>query len=244
MRRGVSSVLSRLLAEAKEAQAQQDEARAQAQQAHAEPTERLQIEVLDRPIPARVELVSADARLELQRVGPSTFTLLGALPDAGPFEGFIALKVEGNFVTVGLHKGMHTDDVCAAIRAALPSGIEATMEGTASEVIVLTFWRQQNSGADPEVTFASTDPRQVLRWVRGNKFTISGRAARSLSMRAWVELSVEGRAPRVPLNSGDEPLRTAERLRDAMPGGFTALIELPSLPGGEVSVTVLRTRRA
>jgi hypothetical protein len=212
--------------------------------ADSETTDPFTIDVVDRPVPAKVEIVSADPRLELSLVAPSTFTLRGALPDEGSFEAFIALKVEGNFVTVGLHQGMLTDDVCTAIRAALPSGIEATMEGTASEVIVLTFWRQQNSGNDPEVTFASTDPQQRLRWVSGNKFTISGRAARSLSMRAWVELSIEGRALKVPLNSGEEPLRTAARLRDAMPGGFTALIELPSVAGGDVSVTVLRTRRA
>jgi hypothetical protein len=237
MRRGVSSVFNKLIAEVK------DTERRMKRGADSETTDPFSIEVLDRPVPAKVEIVSADPRLQLARVAPSTFTLLGALPDEGPFEAFIALKVEGNFVTVGLHKGMLTDDVCAAIRATLPSGIEATMEGTASEVIVLTFWRQQNSGSDPEVLFASTDPQQQLRWVSGNKFTITGRAARSLSMRSWVELRIEGRALKVPLKSGDAPLRTAERLRDAMPGGFTALIELPSVAGGEVSLTVLRTRR-
>ena len=42
------------------------------------------------------------------------------------------------------------------------------------------------------------------------------------------------------LCGGDQPLATAVRIRQVLPLGYTALIELPLFPGAEVVVTILR----
>jgi hypothetical protein len=47
---------------------------------------------------------------------------------------------------------------------------------------------------------------------------------------------------RLPLAGGDFPLATAMRLRAALPKRYTALVELPMVPGGDVTLTILRRR--
>src|SRR5688500_7279302 len=99
------------------------------------PTEVLSFE---RPEPARLELISCDPRMEAQVVARGTLTLLAYVPDEGPFDAFLAFKVDGNFVSVALHKEMLKDDIFFALSDALPPGYEAATSDTQSEVLIVT----------------------------------------------------------------------------------------------------------
>lgn len=193
---------------------------------------------------ATVEIISADPRLEAKMVGSSILTMLAYVEDEGPFDAFVALKVDGNFITLGVHKGMFSEDIVEELRRTLPPGYEAaTREGSLSDVLIINILRPQaQNPGNPEIHFLSTDAEQSFRWLATNKLRIEGRAARGLSMRSHLELFVEGYRVRLPLAGGDFPITTAKRLRDALPKHFTALIELPIFAGGEVTLTILRRR--
>jgi hypothetical protein len=195
-----------------------------------------------RPDAANVEVVSADPRLEVLTGATGMITMLGVLDDSGPFDAFLAMKVDGNFVTAGFHKGMLKEDFLAELGRCMPPGYEALLQPDASvsEVMVVDIIRTPNRGGSPEIGFTCTDPSQRVRWLGKNKFRIEGRAARSLSVRSELEIDVEGKRIKVAINSGDQPLATASRIRQVLPLGYTALIELPLYPGAEVIVTILR----
>jgi hypothetical protein len=201
------------------------------------PTERV---AFNQASHARVELVSADKRLEAAMVGYSMLTMLAYVDDAGPFDAFLALKVDGNFITVGLHKGMSRDDIVHELRRCLPLGYEAaTREGSLSEVLMVNILRPAEN-PDPELRFLSTDGGQQFKPMGRNRLRIEGRATRGQSIRSHLELFVEGYRVRLPLGGGDFPITTAKRLRDALPKKYTALIELPMTAGGDVTVTIRR----
>lgn len=195
-------------------------------------------------VAARVEVVSADPRLEAKLVGNSILTLLAYVADEGPFDASLALKVDGTFVTVGLHKGMSGEEMIAAIDLALPAGYQAAArEGSMSEVLIVSVLRPATTAThDLEVSFLATDPGQMFRWAGKNKLRIEGRATKGLQPRSHLELYVEGYRVRLPLAGGDFPLSTAMRLREALPKRYSALVELPIAPGGDVTLTILRRR--
>jgi hypothetical protein len=195
--------------------------------------------------PALVELLKADKRLDLKIVARSTITMLAFVEDEGPFHASVSLKIDGNFVTFAVDKGMNSVDMIETIQAVLPEGYEvASRESSASEVLIVTILRPPVKGArsEPEVSFLSTDPAQSFRWVAKNKLRIEGRASMGLSVRSIVDVFVEGYRVKLPLGRGDFPLTTANRLRDALPESFVAMIELPMVPGGDVTLTILRRR--
>ena len=194
-----------------------------------------------RPDAACIEVVSADDRLEVIVAGPGMVTMNGFLADYGAFDAYLAMKIDGNFVTVGFHKGMWREDFLAELVRCMPPGYEVVCsEGSQLEVMILDIVRLPMRGGSPEVGFTCTDASQRVRWVGKNKFRIEGRAARNLSVRSELEIDVEGKRIKVAINSGDHPLATATRIRQVLPLGYTALIELPLYPGAEVIVTILR----
>lgn len=194
-----------------------------------------------RPDGARIELISADPRLEVMFGAEGMLTMNGFLADEGPFDAFLAMKVDGNFVTAGFHKGMDKADFFGELVRCLPPGYRAaTPEGSASEVLIVDIFRTPSRGGSLEIGFTCTDPSQRVRWAGKNKFIIEGRAARSLSVRSELEIEVEGKRITIVLCSGDHPIGTAARIRQVLPLGYTALIELPLFPGAEVVVTILR----
>ena len=194
-----------------------------------------------RPDGARIDLISADPRLEVMFGAEGMLTMNGFLSDDGPFDAFLAMKIDGNFVTAAFHKGMGKEDFFDEIVRCLPPGYEAaTPEGSTSAVLIVDLFRTPHRGGSPEVGFTCTDPGQRVRWAGKNKFIIEGRAARSLSVRSELEIEIEGRRLKVILGSGDHPIATASRIRQVLPLGYTALIELPLFPGAEVVVTILR----
>ena len=194
-----------------------------------------------RPDAANVEVVSSDQRLDVVLGAPGMLTMNGFLADYGPFDAFLAMKIDGNFVTVGFHKGMVKEDFFTELVRCMPPGYEVLCpEGSQSEVMIVDIIRTPARGGSPEIGFTCTDPSQRVRWVGKNKFVIEGRAARSLSVRSDLEIDVEGKRIKVAINSGDYPIATATRIRQVLPLGYTALIELPLYPGAEVIVTILR----
>lgn len=194
-----------------------------------------------RPDGARIELVSADPRLEVAMGAQGMLTMNGFLSDEGPFDAFLAMKVDGNFVTAAFHKGMDKEDMFHALQRSLPPGFEiAAPTGSQSEVLIADVFRTPARGGKPEVGFTCTDPSQRVRFVGRNKFVIEGRVARSLSVRSELEIDVEGRRIKVVLHGGDQPIATAARIRQVLPLGYSALIELPLYAGAEVTVTILR----
>jgi hypothetical protein len=194
-----------------------------------------------RPNGARIDLISADPRLEVMFGAEGMLTMNGSLSDEGPFDAFLAMKIDGNFVTAAFHKGMDKDDFFQELVRCMPPGYQAqTPEGSTSEILIVDIFRTPSRGGSPEVGFTCTDPSQSVRWAGKNKFIIEGRAARSLSVRSELEIEVEGRRIKVVLGSGDHPLATAARIRQVLPLGYTAMIELPLFPGAEVVVTILR----
>jgi hypothetical protein len=204
-------------------------------------TERVEI---DPAVPAHVTLMSADKRLEVKIVAKSTLTMLAYVDDDGPFEAHLDLKVDENFVSVQLNKTMNGVEMVEAITNALPEGYEpASRESSSSDVLIVTLLRPQEAHqSDPEISFLSTDPSQLFRWVAKNKLRIEGRSAMGLSVRSVIDVYVEGYRVKLPLGRGDFPLSTANRLRDALPKEYSALIELPMVPGGDVTLTILRRR--
>lgn len=194
-----------------------------------------------RPDGARIELISADLRLEVAMGPLGVLTMNGFLVDEGPFDAFLAMKVDGNFVTAAFHKGMDREDMFHELQRSLPPGYEiAIPTESQAEVLVVDVFRTKTRGGNPEVGFTCTDPSQRVRWAGKNKFVIEGRVARSLSVRSELELDVEGRKIKVVLHAGDQPIATAARIRQVLPLGYSALIELPLFAGAEVAVTILR----
>lgn len=194
-----------------------------------------------RPDGARIVLVSADPRLEVMFGAEGMLTMNGFLSDEGPFDAFLAMKVDDNFVTAAFHKGMDKEDFLHELVRSMPPGYEAKMPvGSMSEVLIVDIIRTVSRGGSPEVGFTCTDPSQRVRWAGKNKFIIEGRAMRSLSVRSELEIDVEGRHIKVMICSGDQPIATALRIRQVLPLGFTAMVELPLFPGAEVVVTILR----
>lgn len=192
---------------------------------------------------AKVELVSADARLEARMVGSSMLTLLAWVPDDGPFDAWLALKVDGNFVSLALHQGMSGEDIIHEVRRGLPPGYEAaTREGSLSDVLMLNILRPEADAPAPMLHFLSTDPEQQFLAVGRNQLRIEGRAARGQAMRSHLELFIEGYRLRLPIADGDFPISTAKRLRDALPKQYSALIGLPLIAGGDVTLTILSRR--
>lgn len=192
---------------------------------------------------AKVELLGADPRVEAKMVGYSMLTLLAYVDDDGPFDAYVALRVDGTFVTLGLHKGMDADDIVHEVRRCLPPGYEAaTRDGSLSEVLLINILRPEETSPEPQLHFLCTDPSQHFGAVGRNKLVIFGRATREGRLRSHLELFVEGYRLRLPLGAGDFPITTAKRLRDALPKKYSALIELPMSPGGEVTLTILRRR--
>jgi hypothetical protein len=204
-------------------------------------TERVEV---DPAVPAQVQLMNADKRLDARIVAKSTLTMLAFVDDDGPFEAHLDLKVDDSFVSVTLNKTMNSADMLEAITNALPEGYEpATRESSASDVLIVTVLRPQEAHvAAPEISFLSTDPSQLFRWVAKNKLRIEGRSAMGLSLRSVIDVYIEGYRVKLPLGRGDFPLSTANRLRDALPQQYSALIELPMVPGGDVTLTILRRR--
>lgn len=204
------------------------------------PTERV---AFNQASHAKVELLGADPRLEARMVGHSLLTLLAYVDDDGPFDAFLALKVDGNFLTLGLHKGMDAEDIVHEVRRCLPPGYEAaTREGSLSEVLLINILRPAETRPEPQLHFLATDPAQQFSSVGRNKLVIFGRATREGRLRSHLELFIEGYRVRLPLGAGDFPITTAKRLRDALPKKYSALIELPICAGGEVTLTILRRR--
>lgn len=194
-----------------------------------------------RPDAAQVEVVGADERLAVMAGARGMLTMNAFLEDDGPFDAFLAMKIDGNFVTAGFHKGMVKEDFLTELVRCMPPGYEAlSPEGSQSEVMIVDIVRTPARGGSPEVGFTCTDPSQRVRWAGKNKFVIEGRAARSLSIRSELGIDVEGKRIKVVVNSGDYPIATATRIRQVLPLGYTALIELPLYPGAEVIVTILR----
>jgi len=193
-----------------------------------------------RPDGARIDLISADPRLEVALGAQGMLTMNGFLADEGPFDSFLAMKIDGNFVTAAFHKGMDKQDFDELVRCLPPGYQAATPEGSTSEVLIVDVFRTPSRGGSPEVGFTCTDPSQRVRWAGKNKFIIEGRAARSLSIRSELEIELEGRHIKVVIRGGDHPIATAARIRQVLPLGYTAMIELPLFPGAEVVVTVLR----
>lgn len=194
-----------------------------------------------RPDGARIDLISADPRLEVMFGAEGMLTMNASLSDDGPFDAFLAMKIAGNFVTAAFHKGMDKEDFFQELVRCMPPGYQCeTPEGSTSEVLIVDIFRTPNRGGSPEIGFTCTDPSQRVRWAGKNKFIIEGRAARNLSIRSELEIEVEGRRIKVVLCSGDHPVATASRIRQVLPLGYTALIELPLFPGAEVVVTILR----
>ena len=192
---------------------------------------------------AKVELVTTDARLEARMVGSSMLTLLGWVPDEGPFDAYLALKVDGNFVSLALHQGMSSEDIIHEVRRGLPVGYEVvTREGSLSDVLMLNILRPEAGAPAPQLHFLATDPEQQFFALGRNQLRIEGRAARGLQMRSHLELFIEGYRLRLPLAGGDFPISTAKRLREALPKKYTALIGLPLIAGGDVTLTILSRR--
>jgi hypothetical protein len=203
-------------------------------------TDRLEVAPVQ---PAVVELVKADQRLDVKVVARSTLTLLAFVEDEGPFQAHVAMKVDGNFVTFTVDGGMTSAEMIDAIAQALPPGYEpASRESSQSDVLIVTVLRPPVVQSEPEISFLSTDPSQLFRWEAKNKLRIEGRASMSLSVRSILDVYIEGYRVKLPLSRGDFPLSTANRLREALPEPFAALIELPLVPGGDVTLTILRRR--
>lgn len=193
-----------------------------------------------RPDGARLEVVGADPRLDVVLGAEGMLTMNACLTDEGPFDAFLALKVDGNFVTAGFHKGMDGEDMFAEIQRSLPPGYEAATNHADSPTLIVDVFRTPNRGGSPEVAFTCTDPSQRVRFAGKNKFVIEGRVSRSLSVRSELDIDLEGKRIKVVLHSGDQPIATAARIRKVLPLGYSALIELPLFAGAEVVVTILR----
>ena len=194
-----------------------------------------------RPPTASLELVSVDPRMEVQVVAPGTMTVLGYVPDDGAFDAFLALKVDGNFVTVALHKGMDREGISDAFSNALPPGYEAASVDSQSEVLILTILRVRPRVSNaPAVKFMSNDPSQSLRWVGPNKFTISGSVSAQQTIRSFVEVTVDEKPTQVFLEPGESALAVATRIRAALPSHFQAILELPLYEEDQVKITILR----
>lgn len=204
------------------------------------PTEKVE---LGRRDGATLVVTRADSRLEAAVVAQGVLTLNALIGD-GPCDAGLALKVDGNFVTVGFLVGMTKAQLFGALRRCLPPGYEAQSLGTENGVLVVSVVRLGAQQGELELEFTCTDPAQRVRWAGPARLRIDGRAARSLSMRSELELRLERHVVRVVLRSGDHPLATAVRLRKALPPSYRALIELPTTKGGEVTVTILRQRPA
>jgi hypothetical protein len=203
-------------------------------------TERVE---LDGEQHARVDVVMADARLELKVLAGGTLALLAYVKDGGPAEAHCALKIDGNFVTFTMTRGMSGREVMAAVQGCLPPGYQATTrESSQAGVLIVSVLRPEPAPPEPEISFLSTDPDQLFRWAGKNKVRIEGSTSKAFSVRSVLDLSVDGYRVKLPLQRGEEPLSTANRIRDALPKLFSALIELPVSPGGEVTLTVLRRR--
>src|SRR5688572_25428806 len=155
---------------------------------------------------ARIDLISADPRLDVMFGAEGMLTMNGQLDDDGPFDAFLAMKIDGNFVTASFHKGMAKEDFFEELARCLPPGFEALpYSGGQPELLMLDLVRTPSRGGSPEVSFTCTDPSQRIRWAGKNKFVIEGRAARSLSIRSSLEIELEGRKVSVGLASGDHP---------------------------------------
>jgi phage tail sheath gpL-like len=190
-----------------------------------------------RPTPASLDLVSVDARLEARVVAPGTMTLLSYVPDDGAFDAFLAMKIDGNFVTVALHKQMDREDISEAFSSALPPGYEAASVDSQSEVLILTILRvRPQVPSAPPMKLSSSDKAQRLRWVGPSKFTISG----TVSACSFVELTLDDQPLRLTLAAGESALTVAHRLRAALPLHYQAILELPLYQGDQVQVTLLR----
>jgi hypothetical protein len=196
---------------------------------------------IGRPDGAVLEVTGSDPRLEVVAV-QGVLTMTADLGDAGAFDAFLALKIDGNFVTFSFHKGMDRQDFLDEIRRGLPPGYELELPKSSNRILVIEIVPTPSRGGSPEVGFFCTDPTQRVRFAGKNKFVIEGRAARSLSVRSELDLEIEGRHLRVILQSGDHPIATATRLRSVLPLGYSALIELPLFEGAEVAVTILRRK--
>lgn len=194
-----------------------------------------------RPNGAHLDVVSADPRLAVTLGAEGMLVLNAFLADEGPFDAFLAMKIDGNFVTAAFHQGMDRDDLVGELKRILPPGYEAsTPEANIPDLLIIDVCRIPSRGGSPEVGFTCTDPGQRVRWAGKNKFVIEGRVSRSLSVRSELEVDVEGRRIKVVLHGGDQPIATAARIRQVLPLGYSALIELPLFPGAEVAVTILR----
>lgn len=198
------------------------------------------------PLPgtvARVTIANADPRLEAQVAGHNLLTLLGSVSGEGPYAAFLSLKVDGNFFTCSLNRDMLTDDIVAEIIRRLPPGYQAVIKGSSmSDVIVLAIGKRSRGPVEPELRFLSTDASQHFSSAGINRIRIQGCAEGGESMRSHLELYLEGYRLRLPLAGGDSPFTTAQRLRDALPKRYTALIELPHEHAGDVTLTILRRR--
>lgn len=194
-----------------------------------------------RPTTAGLELVSVDARLEARVVAPGTMTLLGYVPDDGAFDAFLAMKVDGNFVTVALHKEMDREGIAEAFSSALPPGYEAASIDSQSEVLILTILRVRPRVSNaPSVKFMSNDPAQTLRWVGPNKFTLSGSVSKQQTVRSFVEVIIDEKPLRIYLAAGESSLAVANRIRAALPMHYQAILELPLYQEDQVKITILR----
>jgi hypothetical protein len=200
---------------------------------------------LPRPTTAQVEVISADPRMEVRVVLPGTFTLLGYVPVEGEFEAYVAMNVDGNFITVKLDQAMSKEEIFTAFAEALPSGFEAATNGTQSEVLILSILRaRQRTSMTPHVMFFATDPAQRYLWRARNKICIDGDAAHSSVVASTLQLTVDGHPVKIALLGGENPFETASRIRDALPPGYRALIELPVFGESTVDLTILRRQTA
>jgi hypothetical protein len=196
---------------------------------------------LDRPASADVQVVSADPRVEALLVLPGTLTVLAYVPREGDPEAHVALKVDGNFVTVTLTRAMTKEQIFEAFAAAMPPGFEALTNDTQSEILILSILRVPSKTSTlPHVMFASTDPLQRFLWKARNKFTIEGNAARAALVRSIVHLTVDGFPVKVVLMGGETPVGTATKLQQARPVAYDAMLELPVVGDAAVAVTGLR----
>ncbi len=189
-----------------------------------------------RPEPASLSLITASPFLEARVVAHGTLTFLGYVPDEAPFTVRLSLRVNDQLVVVGFDKSMIKEEMMEAFRKALPDGYEAAAnEGSQSEVLIVDIFTTGHR-KPPQVFFACTDDAQNVIWAGPNKFVISGAAK---SRASEISLRVGKRLVKMKLREGDQPIATANRLREALPDELTAIIELPFVEGDDVSVTVL-----
>jgi len=191
---------------------------------------------------ARVTIINADPRLEAQVAGHNLLTLLSAVSSGGPHEAFLSLKVDGNFFTCTLTRDMLADDIVAEVVRRMPPGYQAGLrDSSMSDVLIIAISRRR-APVEPELRFLATDTRQHFSSAGKNRLRIHGCAHGGDALRSHLELYLEGYRLRLPLAGGDSPFTTAQRLRDALPKRYTALIELPHERAGDVTLTILRRR--